>query len=178
MISDRLSDSQTVNRQTGTARRGVRRPSYCIASLTNDPPLHNIKVIMIMKTIAFTTILGFLLTPVAGICQAKPDVTGIWKGTSLCQVKNSPCHDEEVVYYISKLDSSSQCRIIMNKIVNKKEESMGAMKFEYDPATQTLTSTDGVHNAQWKFSVNGKKMDGTLVYNNALYRIIKATKSE
>ena len=27
---------------------------------------------------------------------------GVWKGTSLCQVKNSPCHDEVVVYYISK----------------------------------------------------------------------------
>ena len=131
-----------------------------------------------MKTALLITIVWMLLTPFTGKCQASTDVSGIWKGTSLCQVKNSPCHDEEVVYYISKLDSSSQCRIIMNKIVNKKEESMGAMKFEYDPATQTLTSTDGVHNSQWKFSVNGKKMDGTLVYNNALYRIIKATKSE
>jgi hypothetical protein len=27
---------------------------------------------------------------------------GTWKGTSICQVKNSPCHDEVVVYRISK----------------------------------------------------------------------------
>lgn len=27
---------------------------------------------------------------------------GVWNGTSLCQVKNSPCHDEIVVYHISK----------------------------------------------------------------------------
>ena len=131
-----------------------------------------------MKTILLTTILTALLTPLTGKCQAKPDVDGIWKGTSLCQVKNSPCHDEDVVYYVSKLDSSSHCRIIMNKIVNKKEESMGAMKFEYDPSTQTLTSTDGVHNALWKFSVKGKQMEGTLMYNNALYRVVKATKAE
>ena len=27
---------------------------------------------------------------------------GVWKGSSICQIKNSPCHDETVVYYISK----------------------------------------------------------------------------
>ena len=24
---------------------------------------------------------------------------GVWKGSSICQIKNSPCHDETVVYY-------------------------------------------------------------------------------
>jgi len=29
-------------------------------------------------------------------------IEGVWKGTSLCQIKDSPCHDETVVYHISK----------------------------------------------------------------------------
>jgi hypothetical protein len=29
-------------------------------------------------------------------------IEGILKGTSICQVKQSTCHDENVVYYISK----------------------------------------------------------------------------
>jgi len=39
--------------------------------------------------------------------------------------KNSPCHDETVVYHISKLDSSYLFQVIKNKMVNKKEEDMG-----------------------------------------------------
>ena len=45
---------------------------------------------------------------------------GTWKGTSLCQVKNSPCHDETVVYHISKTDTINVYRNIANKIVNEK----------------------------------------------------------
>ena len=27
---------------------------------------------------------------------------GVWKGDSVCQIKESPCHDETSVYYVSK----------------------------------------------------------------------------
>ena len=47
---------------------------------------------------------------------------GIWKGTSLCQIKNSPCHDEIVVYHISRDSTGKSYEVIANKIVNGKEE--------------------------------------------------------
>jgi hypothetical protein len=30
-----------------------------------------------------------------------PSFTEVWKGDSLCQIKDSPCHDEASVYYVS-----------------------------------------------------------------------------
>ena len=131
-----------------------------------------------MKTIIPGAILAILLSPAVATCQTKSDLSGIWKGTSLCQVKNSPCHDENVVYYISKLDSLNRCRIVMNKIVDKKEQQMGAMNFEYDAAAQTLTSKDGIHETEWKFTIKGSQIDGTLHYKSNLYRIINIKKGE
>jgi hypothetical protein len=37
-----------------------------------------------------------------GLVKIDTLLIGTWKGTSICQVKNSPCHDENVVYHISK----------------------------------------------------------------------------
>ena len=33
---------------------------------------------------------------------AQAIIEGAWRGSSICQVKNSPCHDEQVVFHISK----------------------------------------------------------------------------
>lgn len=54
---------------------------------------------------------------------------GVWKGTSLCQVKNSPCQDEIIVYHISKGSTGKSYDVIANKIVNGKEENMGTIPF-------------------------------------------------
>jgi len=42
-------------------------------------------------------------------------LTGIWKGTSICQVKPSPCNDEIAVYHISKGEKPNSFHIIANK---------------------------------------------------------------
>jgi len=62
----------------------------------------------------------------------KDNIEGIWKGTSLCQVKSSPCHDENVVYHISRATNGKTYTIQMNKIVNGAEEEMGASDAVYD----------------------------------------------
>ncbi len=108
--------------------------------------------------------------------QNNASILGIWKGTSICQVKNSPCHDENVVYHISKTDSLNWFRLVANKIINKQEEEMGTLLFEYDPQKQTLTSTDTTRNAQWIFKLEGKRIKGTLIYKNNLFRVIDVTK--
>ena len=56
---------------------------------------------------------------------------GTWKGTSLCQIKNSPCHDEIVVYHISKDSTGKSYEVIANKIVDGKEDYMGTIPFTY-----------------------------------------------
>ena len=101
---------------------------------------------------------------------------GIWKGTSLCQIKNSPCHDEIVVYYVSKGSRDKSYEMIANKIVNGKEDSMGIINFTYDPQKKVFVSVDSVRNARWEFKVSGTTMKGTLMYKGDLFRIIDVKK--
>jgi stress response protein SCP2 len=101
---------------------------------------------------------------------------GIWKGTSLCQVKNSPCHDEIVVYHISKDSTGKSYNMVANKIVNGKEEYMGTIPFTYDDKQKVFVSIDSARNATWEFKVTGSAMKGTLMYKGDLYRIIDVKK--
>jgi hypothetical protein len=100
-------------------------------------------------------------------------LTGTWKGTSICQIKNSPCHDETVVYHISKNKGVDTFYINASKIVNNVEEEMGILPFVYNKKTNQLTSTAyGI----WTFNLEGDKLEGTLYVRGDLYRKIKVHK--
>jgi len=101
---------------------------------------------------------------------------GIWKGTSLCQIKNSPCHDEVVVYHISKDSTGRSYEVIANKIVDGKEDYMGTILFTYDGKQKVFVSVDSVRNARWEFKITGSAMKGTLMYKGDLFRIIDVKK--
>ena len=103
-------------------------------------------------------------------------IEGVWKGTSLCQVKNSPCHDETVVYHISKDSTGRSFDVIANKIVNGKEEYMGTINFIYDNKQKVFVSIDSVRNAKWEFKLIGNEIKGTLIYKGDLYRIVDVKK--
>jgi len=98
---------------------------------------------------------------------------GVWKGSSICQIKNSPCHDETVVYHISKKPGIDTFYINGNKIVNGVEEEMGILPFTLNKKTNQLNSTS---YGLWTFTIKQRKLEGTLVSNGALYRIINLTK--
>jgi hypothetical protein len=101
---------------------------------------------------------------------------GIWKGTSLCQIKNSPCHDEVVVYHISKDSNGRSYEVIANKIIDGKEDYMGTIPFTYDSKQKVFVSVDSVRNARWEFKITGSAMKGTLMYKGDLFRIIDVKK--
>jgi hypothetical protein len=98
---------------------------------------------------------------------------GVWKGSSICQIKNSPCHDETVVYYISKKPGIDTFYINGNKIVNGVEEEMGILPFTLNKKMNQLISTS---YGLWTFTIKQRKLEGTLVSKGALYRIINLTK--
>jgi hypothetical protein len=108
--------------------------------------------------------------------SAKTDtlLIGTWKGTSICQVKNSPCHDETVVYYISKKTGVDTFYVNASKIVNGVEEEMGIIPFIYNTKTNQLIST--AYNGIWTFNIEIGKIEGTLLSRGALYRKIKVYK--
>ena len=103
-------------------------------------------------------------------------VTGTWKGSSICQVKSSPCHDEKVVYHISPAGGIDSFNIQANKIVNGQEVDMGVLPCRYDKKNNQLTST--AFNGNWIFNFKDGSIDGTLFFKGELYRIIKLEKQE
>src|ERR1035437_547186 len=117
-------------------------------------------------------ILVLLFTAVAApaFCQKKGDLTslfGDWTGESKCVGNNPYCHDEVVVYHISRSGAdASKVTISADKIVNGKPEFMGELDFTYDSPKQTLTGEFKIPRTGgkgvWLYQVNGNHMDGTL----------------
>ena len=108
-------------------------------------------------------------------------IEGIWKGTSICQQKQSACHDENVVYHISK-KAATVYKTQASKIVNGAEEDMGTFdSVVYNATKQTLSFTmkdQQGRNAVWLFKLDGMQMHGTSTTNkNALFRVVELKKS-
>ena len=137
-----------------------------------------------MRTFAYTLfVLSAMLQHLSCYAQqtTADKIEGIWKGTSLCQQKQSACHDENVVYHISK-KAANLYTIQASKIVNGAEEDMGTFDSVVCNATkQTLNFTmkdNQGRNAVWSFKLDGMQMHGTLTINgNTLLRIIELKKS-
>ena len=107
------------------------------------------------------------------VVQIDTLLVGAWQGISICQVKNSPCHDEVVVYHISKGNSADSFTIQANKIVNGVEEDMGTLHFGYNAKANQIVSNE---YGKWTFTINGRKMSGILIVKNETYRIINIEK--
>ena len=137
-----------------------------------------------MKTIVYSIFaLSAVLQYLNGYAQetTADKIEGIWKGTSLCQVKQSDCHDENVVYHISKR-AANLYTIQANKIVNGAEEDMGTFdSVVYDETKQTLRfimKDKQERSNVWLFRIEGMQIHGTLTINeNTLFRIVELKKS-
>ena len=137
-----------------------------------------------MKTIVYSIFaLSAVLQYLNGYAQetTADKIEGIWKGTSLCQVKQSDCHDENVVYHISKR-AANLYTIQANKIVNGAEEDMGTFdSVVYDETKQTLRfimKDKQERSNVWLFRIEGMQIHGTLTINeDTLFRIVELKKS-
>jgi hypothetical protein len=72
----------------------------------------------------------FLLLSVLGFTSsfagAQVAIPGMWRGNSVCTVKDSPCHDEQNVYRISTVPGKpGWFSVTASKMVNGKEIVMG-----------------------------------------------------
>jgi hypothetical protein len=132
--------------------------------------------IMIKSALLYSLLLCVAINPSQAQTRGtKVDtlLIGTWKGTSLCQIKNSPCHDETVVYHISKNTGVDTFYINASKVVNGLEEEMGILPFTYNSKTNQLISTA---YGNWTLGIEGGKLEGTLVFHGELYRKIKVYK--
>src|SRR5438874_9449062 len=100
---------------------------------------------------------------------ATDPVSGTWEGSSLCQVKPSPCHDEHVVYRVTS-KAPRQYKFDAYKIVRGKELFMGAINFKFDPVRSELlgTITGARGSAQVLFTLKGQHLSGQMTLDGTL----------
>ena len=103
-------------------------------------------------------------------------LVGEWSGTSLCQVKPSPCHDEEVVFRLSHPEKD-KIRLQADKIVDGKAVTTGVDDWFYDSASQVLIWE--IPRGTWKLTVDGDEINGTLITrDNVVFRKVHLHRSK
>ena len=85
---------------------------------------------------------------------------GTWRGTSLCQGRPSACHDESVVYRITRTPTRDSLALDGRKIVNAAEVEMGVLGCRLDAPSARLTCP--IPNGVWQFTIRGDSLVGEL----------------
>lgn len=101
---------------------------------------------------------------------------GTWRGTSLCLVHPSGCHDENVVYRITPTTTRDSVSLDGRKIVNGVEEEMGVLGCRFNPRNAGLTCQ--MRNGVWNFTVHGDSLTGELLQpNGTKFRDVRTARS-
>lgn len=123
------------------------------------------------------TLLIAVLLALQVVQPAHSSIAGDWEGSSLCTVRNSPCHDEHVVYHI-KPDSSDSAKFAIDadKIINGKPDFMGTLQCTLNSAKSELyCDTAG----DWRFTIKQNAMIGTLTLRDGtLYRNVSLKRKQ
>jgi hypothetical protein len=100
---------------------------------------------------------------------------GVWRGTSTCTKRPSPCNDEIAVYRITRVGASDSLSVDARKMVKGQEEEMGVLGCRIDSATQFKC---GMRNGTWNFTIRGDSLIGDLrLPDNTQYRDIRTARS-
>jgi hypothetical protein len=106
-------------------------------------------------------------------------LAGTFEGTSVCQVKASPCRDEHVLYRLTPTKSRGY-RIDAYKLVAGKQIFMGPIDVRFDTATRRLHGllmSGGQSRGTVDLTLTGSHLTGTIeLPDGTLYRLIEADK--
>ena len=104
-------------------------------------------------------------------------LAGTFEGTSVCQVKASPCRDEHVLYRFTPT-KSRRYRIDAFKLVAGKQIFMGPIDARFDAATRRihgLLMSGGQSRGTVDLKLTGNHLTGDIELPDAtLYRLIEA----
>lgn len=122
-----------------------------------------------------------LLALVSGLALGQatsqaPSPVGTWRGTSLCLVKPSACHDETVVYRVTRFPTGDTLAMDARKIVDGAEQDMGVLTCRFLPSTAELTCS--IPQGTWRFHVRGDSLVGELrLPDNTKFRDVRAARA-
>jgi hypothetical protein len=113
---------------------------------------------------------------VAQARSAAASPVGVWRGTSLCLVRESPCRDEIVVYRIAAAGAADSFAIDARKIVNGQEEEMGILGCRFTDANAELRCI--IPKAIWSFIVRRDSLVGELrLRDGTKFRDVRTVRS-
>ena len=131
-------------------------------------------------------VVAALLLPTAAPAQkSASSIAGTWEGESVCTVRDSPCHDEHIIYEISQdppVQSSpagtQPWKMDGYKIAEGKKQFMGSLRCSYGEAKRSLSCVSS-SDADWEFFFEGENMRGTLQlgHEKTLFRKVSAKRS-
>jgi hypothetical protein len=105
---------------------------------------------------------GFVLAVLLpSIGFSKDAITGAWRGESACELRESACRDETVVYRFTPLgDKPDIFSVSGDKIVDGKPVNMGTLEFRYVEKEHALICDYA--QGTWHLTIEGDTMTGTL----------------
>jgi hypothetical protein len=124
-----------------------------------------------------TVIVSSVLAPrIPAQAAAHADPVGTWRGTSLCQVRESACHDETVVYRITRTATRDSLAMDGRKIVDAAEVEMGVLGCRLDAPNARLTCP--IPNEVWRLTIRGDSLVGELrLTDGTKARDVRTTRS-
>lgn len=107
---------------------------------------------------------------------ANADPVGVWRGTSTCLVRPSPCNNEIVVYRIARGTTRDSVVLDARKIVNAREEEMGVLACRL--AERGASFTCAIPKGVWRFAVRRDSLIGELrLSDGTKFRDVHAARS-
>jgi hypothetical protein len=128
----------------------------------------------LLLMVAVAIPLSSVQSPNVGLAGTTAPV--MWKGTSVCEVKGSPCHDESVVYSVMKGTGRDEFMIAMSKVVGGQEQAMGTLDCEAGADDASLFCRPNDYTV-WLLRLDKDVMNGTLTYRGQRYRTIHVTRT-
>jgi len=134
-----------------------------------------VTTLLVTTLIAATRFAGSAYAQDRSPQTAPASPVGVWRGTSLCLVRPSPCNDEVVVYRITSTRVADSLSIDARKIVRGEEQEMGVLGCRVASGALTCTIAPGT----WQFRVVKDSLIGELRLNDhTKFRDVRATRSE
>jgi hypothetical protein len=109
-----------------------------------------------LEALAAVCLLG---TPSLCFAADHSAVLGDWRGSSICLVKPSACHDEEALYHVRGA-AAGKLSMQADKIVNGKPEEMGTADCSYEAAKKLLHCAFA--RGYVDLTLEGEKLEGAM----------------
>jgi hypothetical protein len=101
---------------------------------------------------------------------------GIWRGTSVCLVRPSACHDEIVVFRIAHTKAADSLTLDARKIVRGEEQEMGVLTCRFTSPNGPLTCA--MPQGTWQFRVRNDSLVGDLrLPDNTKFRDVQTVRA-